>query len=1092
MSQTSQPLGDSDARTSIRDRTDATLFVDAGAGSGKTQSLVGRVTTLVLRDRIPLSGIAAVTFTEKAGAELRDRLRAKFEVAWRDDPDSAKRLTAEQALSDLDSAAIGTLHSFAQRILTTYPIEAGLPPLIEVLDEVGTSVAFDESWSVLQRELLDDAELSEQLLLAMACGTNLEQLRSLAKAFGSDWDLVEDRVIGVAPTPTPLPDLSGLADEAARLALRSNECTDAGDKFLPSLANLGDWAAAARSADTARDLVDVLLAAPKIKLNVGRKASWPDLAGLKIECTDLTSRMADALASFTNATLRPLARWIAEQVLRSAAERAADGRLQFHDLLVLTRRLLRNNSDVRESLHHQYQRLLLDEFQDTDPIQIELAVRIAAGANGGDDDWRDVEVPAGSLFVVGDPKQSIYRFRRADIRTYLAAQEQVGDTVALTTNFRTVAPVLDWVNEVFGTLITSVEDAQPAYQPLSTHRTAVGHGDAVTILGLEEHAVKLTADALREAEAADVAAVVGQALAEAWTVMDPATEEWRPIRRSDVAILLPTRIALPFLQEALDLAGVPYRAESSSLVYQAAEIRSLMAAARTLADPTDLLSCVTALRSPLFGCGDDDLWTWKQAGGSFNILATVPNELANHPVGVAMSYLGHLYWRSRWMPPSELLAAIVSDGRMLEVAATEARARDVWRRLRFVVDHARAWSEAQHGGLRAYLAWAARQGDETARVAEAVLPELDVDAVRIMTVHSAKGLEFGMVVMAGMTSAPRNRSGVEVIWPRDGGWEVKLNKLVQTNDFQNVQPLDEQMDQYERIRLLYVAATRARDHLVVSLHRNPTAVQTSARVLADGGAGQASDSVGFLAVTPEPPRPASFELLPPPDFGEWEAELDEIQASTRASSVINASGLEGTDPAGRSAQRTGADPPPVDEPAHPGAAKGPRDVELPPWSKGRYGTAVGRAVHAVLQQINLATGEGLAEAVSAQCVAEGVVELAEVVSGLVRSALSSPIVTRAVERQHWRESYVATKQPDGVILEGFIDLVYREDDGSVVVVDYKTDEIPTGGIGRRTTYYRPQIDAYCRAVAAGSGASVRGVLLFLQPGSAAFPVEVMK
>ncbi len=146
-------------------------------------------------------------------------LRAKFESVWRDDPDKDKRNAAEQALSDLDSAAIGTLHSFAQRILTTHPIEAGLPPLIEVLDEVGTSVAFDESWSVLQRELLDDPELSEQLLLAMACGTSLEQLRSLAKAFGSDWDLVEDRVVGASLLPTPFPDVGVLADEAARLAL---------------------------------------------------------------------------------------------------------------------------------------------------------------------------------------------------------------------------------------------------------------------------------------------------------------------------------------------------------------------------------------------------------------------------------------------------------------------------------------------------------------------------------------------------------------------------------------------------------------------------------------------------------------------------------------------------------------------------------------------------------------------------------------------------------------------------------------------------------------------------------------------------------
>lgn len=136
-------LLDGEARERIRTDTSSTLFVEAGAGSGKTHALIERVTTLVLRDGVPLRAIAAVTFTEKAGAELRDRLRVEFERA-RKGPD---REAADAALDDLDSASIGTLHSFAQQILLAHPIEAGLPPLIDVLDEVGSSVAFEERWS---------------------------------------------------------------------------------------------------------------------------------------------------------------------------------------------------------------------------------------------------------------------------------------------------------------------------------------------------------------------------------------------------------------------------------------------------------------------------------------------------------------------------------------------------------------------------------------------------------------------------------------------------------------------------------------------------------------------------------------------------------------------------------------------------------------------------------------------------------------------------------------------------------------------------------------------------------------------------------
>lgn len=361
MTRANSQLDDNSARRRIRNDTEATLFVEAGAGSGKTQSLVGRVITLVLQDEIPLHRIAAVTFTEKAGAELRDRLRAEFEHVWREDEDENRRAAAEEALSDLDSAAIGTLHSFAQRILTSFPIEAGIPPLLEVMDEVATSVAFDESWSVLQRELLDDPEPSQQLLLSMACGASLEQFRSLSKAFGSDWDLVEDRVVSAAWEPTPVPDVRHLADEAARLALRADECSVDSDKFLPHLSALGLWAESLRAAIDDRDLVAALITGTTLKFSYGQKKAWRDLAGMKDECNDLVARIVTAQSAMTNATLRPLARWIAERVLRSAAERAADGRLQFHDLLVLTRRLLRTNGEVRESLHQHYSRLLLDE-----------------------------------------------------------------------------------------------------------------------------------------------------------------------------------------------------------------------------------------------------------------------------------------------------------------------------------------------------------------------------------------------------------------------------------------------------------------------------------------------------------------------------------------------------------------------------------------------------------------------------------------------------------------------------------------------------------------------------------------------------------
>ncbi|GAA3594566.1 UvrD-helicase domain-containing protein [Kribbella ginsengisoli] len=1193
-------LLDADARERIRTDTSSTLFVEAGAGSGKTHALVERVITLVLRDGVPLSTIAAVTFTEKAGAELRDRLRVEFEKARK----GPARAAADDALDDLDSASIGTLHSFAQQILLAHPIQAGLPPLIDVLDEVGSSVAFEERWSELQQQLLDDDTIAEPLLLAMAVGVELKHLRSLARLFGNDWDLIGDRVLVDPPELVAMPDLSGLIAAAGKIGSTMADCLDAEDRMLAKVRQIHNLGLTLEAATDQETQLAHLQALRSLKVGrIGRKENWPDIAKLRADCTEVVDVAGSLVELLLDACLRHLSHWLAVRVLESAELRRAEGRLEFHDLLVLARDLLRREPAVRSALQERYRHLLLDEFQDTDPIQIELAVRIAGGADADAPDWRDVEIPDGSLFVVGDPKQSIYRFRRANIATYLTAQDLLGDTVTLTTNFRTVPDVLDWINTVFTTLITPEPAAQPTYHPLTPHRpsaaaaptlTAVtdtpapttpspdptpdhttpvsgdqlsfldfsdeptdsdgstvfgesggsgsgepsesgdfsstpgdsdasgdasvdepaatthlasvtplrrhlsavptpsdatneplsqlaGHlstaqssaGPAVTILGAEPHddLPRAQASVLREREAADVAAVIDQALNNNWQVYDDKTESWRPAGAGDIAVLVPARTSLPFLEEALDRADIPYRAEASSLVYQTAEVRDLLACARALGDPSDQLALVTALRSPLFGCGDDDLFTWKRSGGSFNLTAPVPDALLTHPVGEAMEWLRRTYYASRWLTPSEVLAKIVADRRMLEVAATGPRARDAWRRVRFVVDQARAWSEVEHGGLRSYLAWAAHQGEEASRVAEAVLPETDADAVRVMTIHAAKGLEFPIVILSGMTAAPNRQRGVQVLWPTDGGYAVKLKSSVQTEDFDLVQPVDEQMDDFERRRLLYVATTRARDHLVISLHRSGTRRHSSnAELFASADAATAANPALFTGpqVTATTSTNHVEQVRPPVNRQEWEARITDARQASRKRSAQSASGLEGTGP---DVALQGSDP---------GAAKAARDVELPPWSKGRYGTAIGRAVHGVLQVVDLATGAGLDAAVAAQCLAEGVVEYADVVTALVRSALASEVVQRAAAREHWRESYVGTLQPDGTVLEGFVDLIYREDDGTLIIVDYKTDAIPAEALDARIAHYAPQLHTYTDLLP-NTG---RPVLLFLAPTTA--------
>ncbi len=614
---------------------------------------------------------------------------------------------------------------------------------------------------------------------------------------------------------------------------------------------------------------------------------------------------------------------------------------------------------------------------------------------------------------------------------------------------------------------------------MSRHRDDAPGGTRVVELGRVAHPKGTKAPAVRSAEAGDVAQAILAALEQEWPVYDEAAKDWRPVRLEDIAVLVPARTSLPYLERALTDAGIPYRAEASSLVYRTAEVRDLLMVARAIDDPSDALALVACLRSPLFGCGDDDLFTWKQARGSFNLLAPVPDERADHPVGRAVLWLKDLHRASRRLAPSELLQRVVTERRMMEVAVRAGTTKDVWRRLRFVIDHARAWTEAEGGSLRDYLTWAQRQGDEASRVAEAVLPETDSHSVRILTIHAAKGLEFPVTVLSGLSAMPGGaQRGIEVLWGNDS-CAFKISGSVQTADFEVAKPIDEQMGFAERLRLLYVAATRARDHLVVSLHRAERAPDpgrqdrtlTNAELLAQASAEitRPADALARLDLPPLPAQAAAGAT--PPDWNAWHALRSLSHASAATPVAISPSSLEGGDvPEGLELE------------VQAGLDKAARNLELPPWNKGRYGTAVGRAVHAVLQTIDLATGFGLDAAVDAQCLAEGVTETRVEVHRLCSNALAMDVVQRAASRRHWKETYVGALRDDGVLVEGFIDLIYEEDDGSLVVVDYKADAVPAAAVTARAQHYAPQVDAYLDAVERATGRQAgRAVLAFVHP-----------
>ncbi|MDE0613190.1 MAG: UvrD-helicase domain-containing protein [bacterium] len=1061
----------------------STLFVEAGAGSGKTTELINRVLAL-LDAGVAMENIAAITFTEKAAGELKNRLREKLSRSGRH----------PEALDQLDGSAITTLHGFALRILSQHAIEAGLPPRIEVNPEE----AFEERWEDFRSRLLSSPEQEQPLVLARILGLKMGHLRELARHFDNNWDLVDQRM-GNLSTPTgpiELPDVSGFPDWFDQVAAFDLFCQDPEDKMLPKLEVIAQRAELLHGAGGNTEQIFRLLFVPGLSFTkAGRKGNWPDedsglptLKDVADELRNLGDAIKELRAYVANELIRRLALVLGEFTLEAAKDRRRLGVLEYHDLLVLARNLLRHpqhGEEIRGALADRYQRLLLDEFQDTDPIQIELAKLIATPPDDHRH-WSELQDEAGRLFFVGDPKQSIYRFRRADIALYTqAGQAPTIERKSLTRNFRSVEPILTWVNDLFRGFMappsSSRQYVQPNYQALDSVRGSPPAGPPVAVLD-DVHPRESGTRGLREVEAREVAEAILAAVGEGWSVGDGKDENnedcWRPTRLEDICILLPSRTSLPLLEEALQEHKIPYRIEAGSLIWASQAIREVMATVRALADPTDEVALLNALRSPAFGCGDDDLFTFKVTHkDQWNYMATRSKVLPeDDPVGQAMAWLASLHAEVRWLNPSQVIERIVRERRLLESSCFgRQRPRDVWRSLNLVIDQARQFEETGGRGLREFVAWVNRKIDERTRETDVILSETDDDAVRITTIHAAKGREFPIVILSGTYARSRPMSA-SVVWPENGGFEVRFSDLLRTREFAAYQEHEEEMELAERVRLLYVALTRAKDHLVVSAHRMaPTETSVSKPSMADMVANHATELPRAEWVSePLPVKESDLPVMPSPS--DWQSEREAFMAAASKPSTMSASRIAWTETEDIEEQLPGLD------------KDGPTDGDddRSPLRKGRSGTQIGSAVHAVLQTVDLdADPDSIGPVAAAQAEAEGVSQDQSTVWALTRSALESNTLREAAGSEHWKELFVAAPV-DGTVVEGYIDLLYRADEG-LVVVDYKTDDIHDDETRQaKVDRYQLQVAAYSLAVEQAVGEEVaRCVLVFARAGQPA-------
>jgi CRISPR-associated exonuclease Cas4 len=825
------------------DEHGSTLMVEAAAGTGKTSLIAGRI-TLLLAGGVPPSAIAAITFGELAATGLAERVRRYVADTLAGDPpavlvdarpaglapDEERALRA--AAGRLDELTTTTIHGFCQAMIAGYAIEAGIDPGARVMDAEAADTVLEEVFSEWFRDRMSGEAAPGDPIAVLSRddpGRVVGTLSALTR--------FRIRHRSARPPPSDLtgrPDLE-LADavQGYRQWLSSVELEPATDAMLGQVEELADFYVGSFAEPPRFNDLWRLAHPPRIgcmRWN-SRELRPPPTEGAwkKAAGAAGTARHAESLARFEaiDAALRRMFGCIASAVVETLSDEldevvAAYGSrkrqaalLDFDDLLDLALRMLREHEPVRLALASRYRHVAVDEFQDTDPIQCGILFRLAA--LHPTDDWRESVPRPGSLFLVGDPKQAIYRFRGADFDTYAAARDcvaraQPDGLLHVTANFRSRPGILGHVNRCFrGPLSRSM---RRAYVELGATIGNESHG----LPCIARLTVRTPPDAkaydLREAEAEAVAATCATLLER---LLLPDGAATRPLAAGDIALLTPGGSDLWIYERALQRAGLPIVSHAGKGFFRRQETQDLVTLARVLADPGDGLAFGALMRGPLVGLTDEAIldiaMALPPASGPptrFD-LWTAPEHVHDpvaHSVLVTLRGLRRKVWSTT---PAQLLSEAVER---LDVRAV------LWARERHRAAAASAnvdafLERARNYGVRGLVRFAADMTADWRGVASRKegIADSDRDAIAIVSVHGAKGLEWPVVIPINTASEFRRRERF-VHRASDDSLHWLLGDVVPPGLAAVVEE-EREAEARERERLWYVACTRAKELLVL-------------------------------------------------------------------------------------------------------------------------------------------------------------------------------------------------------------------------------------------------------------------------------------
>jgi ATP-dependent helicase/nuclease subunit A len=1047
------------------ERRGGDLLLDAAAGSGKTSVLVERFVRSVLQDGVAVGEILAITFTEKAAAELRDRIRGRL-----------RELGADDAARATESAFISTIHGFCARVLRAHALAAGLDPRFEVLDRERcdplAAAAFDDALEGLAE---DDGPALIELIAAYTVPTLRTAIMSAHEQLRSGGALAP-----ALPAVGPLPGAevtAALHRAATVLARELGEIDSPSAKVVEGL-----------------DRVQQALA-------LGDPATvWPaELGGLGLArggaalSSDACGAYVEALGDFRAAAAAHAAvgvRDLLDALLRRfsahyAAAKAAISGVDFTDLELFTRRLLAQDGELRERYRDRFAAIMVDELQDSNRVQLQLIESIAHH----------------NLFTVGDAQQSIYGFRHADVELFRARGQRLAQTGArktLRTNFRTRPEIIDVLNPAFA------EAMGDAYTPLVAGREPAGDDSPRVELLITDKGADWDLEGLaspwRLAEARALARRV------AVLVGDGAAP-------GEIVVLLRASTDMRAYERALESEGLATYVIGGRGYWSHPQVLDLVAYLRALANPRDEEPLYGVLASPLVGLSLDGLVILAAAarlrgGDPWRVLRDGPGAWEGIGEADVERLSGFVGWfvgeraRAARAGIDELIDRALTltgyDLTMLALPGGRRRLANVRKLMRLGRDH-----EATRGpDLRGFLALLADReagrgvSGADSREGEAPVEGEGLDAIRLMTIHRAKGLEFPVVCVADLGRSPRppsamlrvsddGRLGLRLARAGAGGRESAL-------DYTAIGEAVRAAEEAEERRLFYVAMTRARERLLLSgaarlqgwLEGNPKRVGGGpiawiapafvpdlGEVVAAGG-GDVRCGEGQIAVAVEVPKDGEAgeteavvdgSLAPPaapdpPAVGAAAVAAPPASAPASALDTLSYSALAEYD---RCAYRFYAERvlglPGREADDDVMSVVGASAVAIDPADRHR-GRRRGILAHALLERLSFRRPVvASTDVVGAAAVRAGLTPLpgpAELdgLAALVRRFAGSPLCARLGDctevRREQRFAFPLDNDPRHPLVVGALDVLAREVGSEpperALVVDYKTDRLPRG------------------------------------------------